>query len=80
MREVWEITACLDLISVTSSHYNEGLAPLDIEKEFYRLLGDLYSLCRIKVIFIALHNELSYLVFDSSFVYDAGVLLHFKSD
>ncbi|XP_044472800.1 trafficking protein particle complex II-specific subunit 130 homolog isoform X2 [Mangifera indica] len=53
MREVWEITACLDLISVTSSHYNEGLAPLDIEKEFYRLLGDLYSLCRIKFMRLA---------------------------
>lgn len=49
MREVWVITACLALIDATSSQYNDGLAAPDIEKEFYRLLGDLYSLCRIKV-------------------------------
>lgn len=49
MREVWVITACLALIDATSSQYNDGLAATDIEKEFYRLLGDLYSLCRIKV-------------------------------
>lgn len=50
MREVWVTTACLDLINATASHYSEGLVALDIEKEFYRLQGDLYSLCRVKVI------------------------------
>ncbi|KAJ0102315.1 hypothetical protein Patl1_04570 [Pistacia atlantica] len=53
MREVWVITACLAVISATSSDYNEGLAALDIEKEFYRLLGDLYSLCRVKFMRLA---------------------------
>lgn len=49
MREVWVITACLALIDATSSHYNDGLVAPDLEKEFYRLLGDLYSLARVKV-------------------------------
>ncbi|KAH9650871.1 Trafficking protein particle complex II-specific subunit 130-like [Citrus sinensis] len=53
MREVWVITACLALIDATSSQYNDGLAAPDIEKEFYRLLGDLYSLCRIKFMRLA---------------------------
>ncbi|KAK1583173.1 hypothetical protein Q3G72_021549 [Acer saccharum] len=53
MREVWIITACLALISGTYSDYNEGLAAPDIEKEFYRLLGDLYSLCRVKFMRLA---------------------------
>ncbi|XP_031262114.1 trafficking protein particle complex II-specific subunit 130 homolog isoform X2 [Pistacia vera] len=48
MREVWVITVCLALISATFSHYNEGLAVLHIKKEFHRLFGDLYSLCRVK--------------------------------
>jgi hypothetical protein len=52
MREVWVITACLDLINVTASHHNDGHLAPDIEKEFYRLLGDLYSLCRVKVGFM----------------------------
>lgn len=47
MREVWVITACLALISATTTnHSNEPVAQ---EKEFCRLQGDLYSLCRIKV-------------------------------
>lgn len=49
MREVWVITASLDLVNATASHYNDGLVAPDIEKEFYRLQGDLYSLCRVKV-------------------------------
>ncbi|XP_059441015.1 trafficking protein particle complex II-specific subunit 130 homolog isoform X2 [Corylus avellana] len=53
MREVWVITACLDLINATASHYKDGLLALDIEKEFYRLLGDLYSLCRVKFMRLA---------------------------
>lgn len=53
MREVWVITACLDLIKATASRYNDGLAAPDIEKEYYRLQGDLYSLCRIKFVRLA---------------------------
>lgn len=52
MREVWVITACLALINATSSHCNEIVGP-DIEKEFYRLQGDLYSLCRAKFMRLA---------------------------
>lgn len=52
MREVWVITACLALNHATASHYNGLVAP-DIEKEFYRLQGDLYSLCRIKFMRLA---------------------------
>lgn len=52
MREVWVITACMSLVNETASHYKEGLAAPDIEKEFYRLQGDLYSLCRVKVKFL----------------------------
>lgn len=53
MREVWVITACLALVNATNSQYNDGNVAPEIEKEFYRLQGDLYSLCRIKVHFIA---------------------------
>ncbi|XP_059661539.1 trafficking protein particle complex II-specific subunit 130 homolog isoform X2 [Cornus florida] len=53
MREVWVITACLSLIDATASHYSDGLVAPDIEKEFYRLQGDLYSLCRIKFMRLA---------------------------
>lgn len=47
-REVWVVTACLALIRATSSHYKDGSVSSEVEKEFYRLQGDLYSLCRIK--------------------------------
>ncbi|KAF5948872.1 hypothetical protein HYC85_014829 [Camellia sinensis] len=53
MREVWVITACLALINTTASHYSDGQVAPDIEKEFYRLQGDLYSLCRIKFMRLA---------------------------
>ncbi|KAM6553553.1 hypothetical protein CsatB_014315 [Cannabis sativa] len=53
MREVWVISACMDLITSTASHYNEGVVAADIEKEFYRLQGDLYSLCRVKFMRLA---------------------------
>ncbi|KAF8409326.1 hypothetical protein HHK36_005400 [Tetracentron sinense] len=52
MREVWVITACLALINTTVSHYNGLVAP-DVEKEFYRVQGDLYSLSRIKFMRLA---------------------------
>ncbi|PQM39566.1 trafficking protein particle complex II-specific subunit 130 homolog [Prunus yedoensis var. nudiflora] len=53
MREVWVITACISIVNATASHYKEGLAAPDIEKEFYRLQGDLYSLCRVKFMRLA---------------------------
>ncbi|GAB4846333.1 hypothetical protein Ancab_025339 [Ancistrocladus abbreviatus] len=53
MREVWIITASLALINATSSHYNDGLVVPDVEKEFHRVEGDLYSLCRIKFLRLA---------------------------
>ncbi|XP_019057996.1 PREDICTED: trafficking protein particle complex II-specific subunit 130 homolog isoform X3 [Tarenaya hassleriana] len=48
MREVWVITACLSLIYATASHHHDGAVAPDIEKEFYRVQGDLYSLSRVK--------------------------------
>ncbi|KAL8171962.1 hypothetical protein V2J09_023766, partial [Rumex salicifolius] len=53
MREVWVITACLALINATTTHSQDGLMANDLEKEFYRLQGDLYSLCRIKYMRLA---------------------------
>lgn len=50
MREVWVITACLALISATASNYEDGLAAPDVEKEFYRVQGELHTLCHTKVI------------------------------
>ncbi|GLT83383.1 hypothetical protein SLE2022_016760 [Rubroshorea leprosula] len=52
-REVWVITACLALINETSSRYRDGPVVPDTEKEFCRLQGDLYSLCRIKFMRLA---------------------------
>jgi len=49
MREVWVATACMSLIKATTSNYTDGNVAPDIEKEFFRLLGDLYSLARVKV-------------------------------
>ncbi|KAK9688979.1 hypothetical protein RND81_09G026100 [Saponaria officinalis] len=53
MREVWVITACLALLHSAASHYNDGLVAPDLEKEFYRLQGDLFSLCRVKFMRLA---------------------------
>lgn len=50
MREVWVITACLALIGATTSNYEDGLAAPDVEKEFYRVQGELHTLCHTKVI------------------------------
>lgn len=63
MREVWVITACVSLVNATASHYKEGLAAADIEKEFYRLQGDLYSLCRVKVIVLHVSEVIEELKF-----------------
>ncbi|EPS62402.1 hypothetical protein M569_12386, partial [Genlisea aurea] len=48
MREVWVITACLALIHATSLHYKDGSAAPDIEREYYRVQGELHTLCRTK--------------------------------
>ncbi|KAL6638430.1 hypothetical protein ACP70R_023925 [Stipagrostis hirtigluma subsp. patula] len=52
-REVWVITACMGLIKSTSSNYDDGTVAIESEKEFYRLQGDLYSLCRVKFMRLA---------------------------
>ncbi|KAE8680151.1 TRS130 protein [Hibiscus syriacus] len=53
MREVWVITACLVVVNATNSQYIEGSTSPEIEREFYRLQGDLYSLCRAKFLRLA---------------------------
>ncbi|XP_047164290.1 trafficking protein particle complex II-specific subunit 130 homolog [Vigna umbellata] len=53
MREVWVATACMSLIKATTSNYTDGDVAPDIEKEFFRLLGDLYSLARVKFLRLA---------------------------
>ncbi|XP_073136366.1 trafficking protein particle complex II-specific subunit 130 homolog [Henckelia pumila] len=53
MREVWVITACLAVIDATAAHYKDGLATPDVEKEFYRVQGELYTLCRSKFMRLA---------------------------
>lgn len=52
-REVWVITACMDLIKATTSHYDGTAVAIDSEREFCRIQGDLYSLCRIKFLRLA---------------------------
>ncbi|KAJ3681363.1 hypothetical protein LUZ60_015852 [Juncus effusus] len=52
-REVWVITACLALLKSTELHYNNASMAPEIEREFYRLLGDLFSLCRVKFMRLA---------------------------
>lgn len=49
LKEVWIISACLALIESTISKYDGGAVAADVDKEFYRLIGDLYSLSRVKV-------------------------------
>ncbi|CAM8954601.1 unnamed protein product [Rhodiola kirilowii] len=53
MREAWVLTACLAIINATASLYTDGSTSADIEKEFYRVLGDLYSLGRVKFMRLA---------------------------
>ncbi|XP_009769983.1 trafficking protein particle complex II-specific subunit 130 homolog isoform X1 [Nicotiana sylvestris] len=53
MREVWVITGSLALITATASEYKDEQLAADIEKEFYRVQGDLYSLCRTKFMRLA---------------------------
>ena len=60
------LTACLDLINSTSSHYDGGLVAPDIQKEFRRLQGDLFALGRVKVKINILH---AFLCFVSLFLF-----------
>ncbi|KAI3755817.1 hypothetical protein L1987_55624 [Smallanthus sonchifolius] len=53
LREVWIITSCLSLANATAAHYSNGLVAPDIEKEYYRVRGELYSLCRAKFMRLA---------------------------
>ncbi|KAI3708451.1 hypothetical protein L2E82_37621 [Cichorium intybus] len=53
IREVWIITSCLDLVNATAAHYSNGLVGPEIEKEYYRVRGELYSLCRAKFMRLA---------------------------
>lgn len=53
LREIWVITACLALLNATAVNYKDGLVAPDVEKEFYRLKGDLFSLCRVKFMRLA---------------------------
>lgn len=65
MREVWVTTACMALINAIASHYSDGIMAPDTEKEFFRLQGDLYSLCRVKVQFLLCLEEIECLTFFS---------------
>lgn len=49
---MWIITSCLGLANETAAYYNNGLVTPEIEKEYYRVRGELYSLCRAKVIWL----------------------------
>lgn len=53
LREAWVITACLVLVKETSKRLNPRSMMPDVEKEFYRLQGDLYSLARVKLMRLA---------------------------
>ncbi|CAI9303689.1 unnamed protein product [Lactuca saligna] len=53
IREVWIITSCLSLVNATAAHYSNGLVGPEIEKEYYRVRGELYSLCRAKFMRLA---------------------------
>ncbi|CAN6453489.1 unnamed protein product [Victoria cruziana] len=53
LKEVWVTTACLALINETAPRYDSGLVAPDVEKEFYRVQGDLYSLSRVKFMRLA---------------------------
>nr|XP_043628055.1 trafficking protein particle complex II-specific subunit 130 homolog isoform X2 [Erigeron canadensis] len=53
IREVWIITACLDVANATAAHYSNGFVAPEVEKEYYRVRGELYSLCRAKFMRLA---------------------------
>ncbi|KAK1439582.1 hypothetical protein QVD17_05402 [Tagetes erecta] len=53
LREVWVLTSCLSLLNATADHYRDGQVAHDIEREYYRIRGELYSLSRIKLMRLA---------------------------
>lgn len=53
LREVWVITACMMLVKETGKRLAPRLITAEVEKEFYRLQADLYSLARVKLMRLA---------------------------
>ncbi|KAK9056976.1 hypothetical protein SSX86_024341 [Deinandra increscens subsp. villosa] len=53
MREVWVLTSCLRLINATAEHFRDGQVAPDIEREYYRIRGELYCLSRVKFMRLA---------------------------
>nr|XP_043621659.1 trafficking protein particle complex II-specific subunit 130 homolog [Erigeron canadensis] len=52
-REVWVLTSCLELVKSTAVHYRDGPVTPEIQKEYYRVQGELYSLSRVKFMRLA---------------------------
>ncbi|GJV37836.1 hypothetical protein Tco_1410313 [Tanacetum coccineum] len=53
-REVWVLTSCLNLVNATADHHKDGIVTPEIEKEeYYRMRGELYSVCRVKFMRLA---------------------------
>lgn len=50
LREIWVLTACLTTVKATADRFSPRSVTPDVEKDFYRLLGDLYSYARTKVL------------------------------
>ncbi|KAI3809950.1 hypothetical protein L1987_19554 [Smallanthus sonchifolius] len=48
IREVWVLTSCLSLLNATADHYRDGQVAHDIEREYYRIRGELFTLSRVK--------------------------------
>ncbi|KAL8237867.1 hypothetical protein R6Q59_018948 [Mikania micrantha] len=53
MKEVWTLTSCLRLVNATADHFRDGQVAHDIEREYYRIHGDLYMLSRVKFMRLA---------------------------
>ncbi|KAJ9562835.1 hypothetical protein OSB04_007995 [Centaurea solstitialis] len=53
LREVWVLTACVGLVIASAEHYREELLAPEIKKEYYRVQGELFSLCRVKFMRLA---------------------------
>ncbi|CAM6089694.1 unnamed protein product [Calypogeia fissa] len=49
LRETWVLTACLTTVKATADRFRPHSVTPDVEKDFYRLLGDLYSYARSKL-------------------------------
>ncbi|XP_076903385.1 trafficking protein particle complex II-specific subunit 130 homolog isoform X1 [Bidens hawaiensis] len=53
LREVWVLTSCLSLINATADHYRDGQIAPDVEREYYRIRAELYTLSRVKIMRLA---------------------------